>query len=272
MFGVLIGASSLLAGYLFHQLSQMRSKELSYLQLVPQFTNLKKLRDHLSGCPEQTADVLVEGVVKMGKDGLKSDKAGVEGAAKLVTTTSYKKVYNQQSEKWSESTNTIENQRISIPFHLTDKSGNTITVQSIHNAGGFRQILERVWQEKVAPDSRSLGDYATSTVLKEIPNGSHTSELLLVFGSSLGAYGTATLQNKSLLTSGNVVFTPSEVSSSIEGLISRNEIIVSTLKFFSMVFLLGGGGILLLSMVPLAMKALGYRKEEGRSRGRLTVE
>ncbi len=273
LIGVLVGASSLLAGYLLHQLSQMRSRELSYLQLVPQFTSMKKLREHLSNTPEQKADVLVEGVVKkLGSESLKSEKAGVEGAAKLVTTTAFKKVYNSQSSKWNDVSGTIENLNVSMPFQLVDGSGHTITVQSVHKAGGFRQILQRVWQEKVLPDSRSLGDYATSTTLREIPNGIHIREFLLVFGTSMGAYGTASLQGSGLLSSGTVNFTPIEVSSSIRGLIARNELIVSTMRFFSMLLLVGGGGILLVVSVPLVMKALGYQivdDEEGQSRGRL---
>lgn len=262
-FGVVIGASSLLAGYLFHQLSQMRSKELSYLQLVPQFADMKKLRQHLANCPEQKAEVLVEGVVKkLGPDALRSDKSGVEGAAKLVTTTTYKKVLNSQTGKYNEASSTIENQKTSIPFQLVDRSGGTVTIRSVHNASGFRQLLERVWQEKVGPESRSIGDYATNTELQEIPNGSLTREFLLTFGTSLGAYGAASLENKSFLSSGDITFVPTEVSSSIQGLISRNEAIVSMFKFFSMVFVVGGGGILVLSAVPLVLKACGYQVQE----------
>ena len=84
-----------------------------------------------------------------------------------------------------------------------DANGNTIRVQSVHNAGGFRQILERVWQEKVNPESRSIGDHATNVALQEIPNGSLTREFLLVFGTS---YGTASLKDKSLLSSGNILW------------------------------------------------------------------
>lgn len=259
-FGIVIGASSLLAGYVFHQLSQMRSKELSYLQLVPQFADMKKLREHLSNCPEQKAEVLIEGVAKkLGPaEVLKSEKAGVEGAARLVTTTSYRKVLNSQTGKWNNSSSTIENLKVSVPFQLVDRSGGAVTIRSVHNASGFRQLLERVWQDQVGPESRSIGDYATNTELREIPNGSLTREFLLTFGTSLGAYGAASLENKSFLSSGDVNFTPYEVGSSIQGLIARNETIVTMFKFFSMVFVVGGGGILLLSAVPLVLKACGY--------------
>lgn len=270
MFGVVIGASSLLAGYLLHHLSQMRSKELSYLQLVPQFADMKKLREHLANCPEQKADVLVEGVAKkLGPETLKSEKSGVEGAAKLVTTTSYNKVLNTQTGKYNEASSTMENLKISVPFQLVDRRGGTVTIRSVHTASGFRQLLERVWQERVGPDSRSIGDYATNTELREIPNGSLTREFLLTFGTSLGAYGAASLESKSFLNSGDVNFTPFEVSSSIQGLISRNETIVTVLKFFSMVFLVGGGGILLLAAVPLVLKACGYHVTTSEEQGNM---
>lgn len=258
--GVALGATSLLAGYAFHQFSQMRSKELSYLQHVPQFTNIQKLHEHLVNCPENKAKVLIEGVVKkLGSEALKSEKAGVEGAAKLVTTTLYKKVYDSANSKWKDVSSSIENLCVSVPFQLSDRNGVTVTVQPVHNAGGFRQILERVWQEKVGADSRSLGDYATNTELKEIPNGSHTREFLLTFGMTLGAYGTATLQNKTFLSSGSVNFIPSEVSSSIEGLIQGKELTVSILSFMSKLFAVVGGGVLVFCTVPLVLKALGYR-------------
>lgn len=274
LFGVGVGISSLCLGYVFHQFSQIRSKELSYLQLVPQFSNFKKLRQHLSGCQDCSSEVLVQGVVGNavgGKEALKSEKAGIEGVAKLVSTTFNKKVYNPTTDRWNDSSNTIENLRISIPFELVDGGGYTATVQPIHNAGGFRRVLERVWQEKVPAESRSLGDYATSTALKELPNGSHTREFLLVLGTSIGVYGRATLQNHSVLSSGTVTLHPIEVGSSIEGLISRNEAIVGVLKFLSVLFVVGGGGILVLSAVPLVMRALGYQlTREGEEPRRIT--
>ena len=64
--------------------------------------------------------------------------------AKLVTTTSYKKVYHSQSNKWNDASSTIKNLNVSIPFKLEDAEGNTINFQTIHNAGGYREILNRV--------------------------------------------------------------------------------------------------------------------------------
>ena len=257
--GVVLGATSLIAGYVLHKLSQMRSQELSYLHHVPQFRDLKQLKDHLRSSPNQRADVLIEGKAEKLDKVLTSDKSGLEGAAKLLTTTTYSKVYHEESQnpKWRDMSNTIENVNVSVPFKLVDTQGNTVTVQSVHTAGGFRQVLERVWQEKTGPDSRSFGDYATNMTVKEIPNGTLTREFLLVFGTSIGAYGNAVLQNQSYWSGGEVSFTPVEVNSSIHSLISRNEMIVNSLKLFSLVFLVGGGGILFITAVPLLLKFLG---------------
>ena len=266
LFGALLGTSSLLVGYVLHQLSQTRMREFSYLQHVAQFSDINKLRKHLAVSPENKAEVLFEGTVKkIGKEALKSENSGMEGAAKLVTTTTYKKVYNQASNTWKESSNSIENVCSSVPFTLSDKQGNLLTIQSVKKAGGFRPILERVWQEKTPPDSRSFGDYATNMTVKEIPNGSLMREYLLLFGSPMAAYGIATIENQSYLSSGTVTLVPTEVSSSIHGLISRNEMVVDVLKFFSVFFFVCGGGVLLFCVIPLAKKLFNKEDEYRRS-------
>lgn len=268
--GVVLGASSLLVGYIIHKAAQARQKELSYLTHVPQFPNLRSLREHLRNSPNQRADVLIEGVVKkLNDNALISEKTGLEGAAKLVTTTTYTKVYQESSEtetrtpKWRDMSNTIENVNISVPFKLSDGLGNSVSVNSVHNAGGFRQILERVWQEKIAPDSRHMGDYLTNITLREIPNGSLTREFLLVFGTSIGAYGSASLQKQSgFFANEEVAFAPVEVGTSIRALIYRNELIVNSMKFASLVLLLGGGSIVLITILPLLLKVLTGENRE----------
>lgn len=255
--GVILGAGSLVAGYVLHKLSDLRSEEVSYLHLVPQFRDFGRLRNHLKNSPGCAADVLVEGVVeKLGNAALYSDKAGVEGAARLVTTTTYTKVYHEESQKWRDLSNSMENVNLSLPFKLADGKGDFARVESVHNAGGFRQLLQKVFQEKTFPEQRTMGDYATNITLKEIPNGSLTREFLLVFGTSMGAYGNAVLTNQSFFSGGEIVFTPKEVGTSISGLISRNEMIAKTFKFLSFLFLFAGGSILLLSAVPIVFKFL----------------
>ena len=276
MVGVLLGASSLLLGYVIHKSAQFRQEELSYLQHVPRFLNLGALRDHLRNSPNRQAKVLIEGSAeKQDNNTLISEKTGLEGAAKLVTTTTYTKVYQESSESdsrspiWRDMSNTIENVNISVPFKLVDRQGNVVSVSGMHTAGGFRQVMQRVWQEKVLPDSRHMGDYLTNITLREIPNGSLTREFLLVFGTSVGAYGTASLHQKQATffgTTEDVSFTPVEVGSSIRALISRNELIVNSLKFVSMVLLVGGGSILLITFLPLLVKLMrGDSKREERT-------
>ena len=253
----------------------MRQEELSYLHHVPQFLNFRSLREHLRNSPNQKADVLIEGVVeKQSDNALISEKTGLEGAAKLVTTTTYTKVYQESTEsesntaKWRDMSNTIENVNISVPFKLSDSQGNSVSVSTVHRAGGFRQVLQRVWQEKIGPDSRHMGDYLTNITLREIPNGSLTREFLLVFGTSIGAYGSASLQNKSgFFASEEVTFAPVEVGTSIRALISRNELIVNSMKFVSLVLLLGGGSIMLITFMPLLFRLIAGdngRGEEAR--------
>lgn len=276
--GIVLGASSLLLGYVIHKAAQMRQEELSYLQHIPRFANFRYLRDHLRNSPSQRADVLIEGSVdKLGDSTLTSDKTGLEGAAKLVTTTTYTKVYQEGSESdsrapsWRDMSNTIENVNISVPFKLVDSQGNSVNVTTIHTAGGFRQVLQRVWQEKVPPDSRHMGDYLTNITLREIPNGSLTREFLLVFGTSIGAYGSATLQQKQsgIFSSEEIVnFSPVEVGTSIRALISRNELIVNGMKFVSLIFLVGGGSIMLITLLPLLLKLVRGEDDERTERRR----
>ena len=272
--GVVLGASSLLVGYLIHKAAQMRQEELSYLQHVPQFPNFRGLREHLRDSPNQKADVLIEGVVEKLDKALISEKTGLEGAAKLVTTTTYTKVYQESTEsepntaKWRDMSNTIENTNTSVPFKLSDGQGSSVTMSTVHTAGGFRQVLQRVWQEKIGPDSRHMGDYLTNITLREIPNGSLTREFLLVFGTSIGAYGSASLQKSQsgFFTSEEVTFSPVEVGTSIRALISRNELIVNSMKFVSLVLLLGGGSIMLITFLPLLFRLITGENERGEER------
>ena len=261
--GIVIGGVSLLGGYVLRRLSELRAQEVSYLHQVPQFTDFAALRRHLKISPEQRADVLVEGRVgKLGDAALVSEKSGLEGAARLVTTTTYTKVYNQESGKWREMSNTVENMKASLPFKLEDPCGGSVRVEGVHTAGGFRGLLQRVFQEKRIPEQRSLGDFATNVVtLKEIPNGSLTRDYLLLFNVSLAGFGSAVLQNQSRFSSGEVVFTPSEVGHSIRGLISRNEMMASAVRMVSVVLLVAGGTVLVFSLTPLLVGLVRYARE-----------
>ena len=162
-------------------------------------------------------------VEKLNDSALISEKTVFEGAAKLVTTTTYTKVYQESTEsesntaKWRDMSNTIKNVNISVPFKLSDGQGNSVNVSTVHRTGGFHQVLQRVWQEKIDPDSRHMGDYLTNITLREIPNGSLTREFLLVFGTLIGAYGSASLQKSQsgFFIREEVTFSPIEVGTSI---------------------------------------------------------
>ena len=255
--GAIIGGGSLALGYILSKLADLREQEVSYLHEVPQFRDFGKLREHLRNSPGQKADVMVEGKVeKLGNAALFSEKAGIEGAARIVSTTTYSKVYNEETQKWRDISNTIENVNLSLPFKLVDTKDSYIRVESVHTAGGCRQVLQSIFQEKILPEQRSMGDYATSVALKEIPSGSLTREFMLVFGTPLAGYGCAVLTKSSFFSGGEVSFTPVEVSSSISSLISRNEMIAKTFKFLSFVLLVGGGTVVVLSAVPLVVRLL----------------
>lgn len=269
--GLIVGAGSLALSYLLGKLGDLRAEEVSYLQGVPQFRDFRKLKEHLRNSPGQKADVMVEGKAdKLGNASLYSEKAGVEGAARVVSTTTYSKMWHEETSKWRDISNTIENVNLSLPFKMVDGQGDHVRVESVHTAGGFRQILQRVFQEKTLPEQRSMGDYATSVALKEIPNGSLTREFMLVFGTPLAGYGCAVLTKSSFFSGGEVAFTPVEVSSSIPSLISRNEMIVKTFKFLSFMLLVGGGTVLVLSAIPLVVGLVSHGS--GRQHGAITHE
>lgn len=257
--GILLGGVSLLGGYLLHKVSEIRAQEVSYLNQVPQFRDFSALRTHLKNSPGQRAEVLVEGrVAKLGDAALVSEKSGLEGAARLVTSTTYTKVYNEETGKWRDMSNTVENMNASLPFSLQDAQGSFIRVDSVNKAGGFRQLLQRVYQHKTMPEQRTIGDFATNVVtLKEVPNGALTRDYLLLFGTPLAGYGAAVLQQQSsvlnVFRDREVLFTPTEVGSSMRDLISRNEMIASALKFASVVLLVAGGSIFLFSVTPLVV-------------------
>ena len=261
--GVLIGGVSLLGGYVLRKVSELRDQEVAYIHQVPQFTDFSALRQHLKNAPGQRADVLLEGrVEKLGDAALVSEKSGLEGAARVVTTTTYTKVYNEETGKWRETSRTEENMKASLPFKLEDPRGSWVRVDGVHTAGGFRSLLQRVYQDKRIPEQRSMGDFATNVVtLKEIPNGSLTRDYLLLFNVSLAGYGSAALHNQSLFSSGEVVFTPSEVGHSIHGLIYRNEVMASALRVISVILLVAGGSVLVFSLTPLVVGLVNRARE-----------
>ena len=76
-------------------------------------------------------------------------------------------------------------------------------------------------------EGKSLGDYAIDITVNEIPMGKRvTTELMLCFGSPLAGFGMAVVRTKNVLQS-QVVFTPQEVSTSVQALIMKHEVVAS---------------------------------------------
>lgn len=263
--GVLLGAGSMLAGFLISKVAESQGNEVDYLKNVTRYQNLGNLKTDLEKVPGQRADVLVEGVVRKHASSLASKTAGIDGAAKLVTTTDFTKVYDHQKGAWNDHSTATENSRISVPFRLTDQSGSSIVVESVHQAGGFRSLLQQVYQERTKPEHRTIGDYATTMTVSEIPNGSLKRELLLVFGTSFAGYGQAMLVQQSDFKP-DVVFFPSEVSSSIRVLISHREMVASGLRFLSLVLIAGGGALLIFAALPFLRKAFSNTSKRASQR------
>ena len=257
--GVMIGVASLAGGYLFRRLMEGTSQKLSEMQNVQRFRNLGDLKTHLGNSPSQQDYVIIEGVVqKLGNGALQSEKAGVEGAAHVITTTTSTKVYDNERKSWGENSNTVVNLNLALPFKLVDLNGNYVRVNSVNDAGGFQSVLKLVFQEKSLPEKRSIGDFATGIALSEIPNGSHVKEFVLLFGSPLAAVGTATLSKQSMFNT-DVVFIPKEVAPSISELFSRNEVMASTYKFISFLLLIGGGALIVFSLAPVVHRFYSKR-------------
>ncbi len=226
----IVGVISLLIGCVGYYIFSYQKR----FKHVDQFTDMGELKQHLTRCPNKKAKVLIEGIVMKSSEALKTEHSSpVEGAAKYVTTS-----------------NDTEFE-ISVPFHLADRSGNMITVQFVHRAEEFRQILDRVWQGDVTHNQRE-NTRGISARYHLVVN-----EYLLLFGSSMGAYGEATL----IFSSDTVRFVPSEVNSSIDSLISCKEEIVRVHTFLPTVFcfvIAGGVTLLLIAFVLLVMSAVPY--------------
>ena len=231
--------SALGLGYLLSRVSMWTSSETKRLQQRPAYYNFSRLTDDLKKSSNGTlSNVFVQGSAVKYQNGLSVDGSGLDGAAKLVTTTMYTKVYNLEKEKWDDRSETIVNQCVSVPFRLSDRSHHGIIIENIHNATNFKSILNIVNQSKTHPERRTLGDHATNMILQEIPNGSLTKEYLLLYGTDFAALGDAV--QTGLNGSSNIVFYPQEVSSSIRSLISSREMIAQIEHLVSVLLMVGG--------------------------------
>ena len=105
--GAVVGGSSLFVAYYLHRLSD--------LDLIPQFTNMEKLRNYLSSTPGDVPRVvLVEGTIKKfrNRSFLNKDCMEVAANTRLDFTKGHLRAIGE-----------------SVVFQLIDKAGNNIKVQ-----------------------------------------------------------------------------------------------------------------------------------------------
>ena len=72
-------------------------------------------------------------MTKLAENSVCSEKAGIEGAARKVVTSSQGKI------------STVSD--ISVPFLLIDPNGQSMQVTSMHHALRVNLVMEKVWEE-----------------------------------------------------------------------------------------------------------------------------
>ena len=253
-----VGVTSTAIGFLFRNLSDNRAKKTDYLHHTPRFTSFgSELYSYLKKQPIQQAHVLLEGTVEQeGDQKLLSEKAGVGGAGRSITTVQYYKTRNEYTKwKWVDTSRTTENLCLSVPFNLKGRDGYSVRVESAHMSDGFRSMMSVVYEDNATHEGKTLGDYAIDMTVNEIPMGKRVTELMLCCGSPLAGFGMAVAQSKNFLQS-QVVFTPGEVSTSVQALIMKHEIVASIYRFMSWVFFVVAGGAVVFVVAP---RLLGLR-------------
>lgn len=264
VYAVLAGAGSLLLGYVISRIADSRSKDYEHLQNVPRYYDMAQLKKDLSSSNGQKRTVMVQGIVRKDTEALISENVGIEGAARLVTTTNYVRVLRPDKGNWEEVSRTTENLSLSVPFKVADAKGGYVRMESVHKASYFRSLLELVYQDRSVPEQRTLGDYATNMTVSEIPNGSLRQEYMLTFGSSIAGYGTAQLVKTGLL-SNEVLFHPAEVAKSIRSLLSQEELIVAAHRFLAIVLICGGSALVIFAGIPLLRRLMASDDESSTS-------
>ncbi len=181
-----------------------------------EFKDLAELKLNLSvGSGRGDSSVIVEGtVVKLGENSVRSENAGIEGAARKVLSSSQGK------------TSTISD--ISVPFLLTDPNGQAIRVTSVHRALRVSQVMERVWEE---PSTRPGGDPVRR-------------ELMLTFGTQLGLFGCASLNGAN-----EVTLVPEEVDESLTVTVAKRKSQRRLLYAGSFILVLGGAAALIVNLI-----------------------
>ena len=183
-----------------------------------EFKDFAELKQHLSKCqPGRSHDslnVIVEGtVVKLAESCVRSEKAGIEGAARKVLTMTQGK------------TSTVSD--ISVPFLLIDPNGQSIRVTSVHHALRVSQVMERVWEEPSAKPSVPV-----------------RLELMLTFGTHLGVFGRASLDRTN-----EVTLVPEEVDESSAATVAKRKSQRRLLYAGGFILILGGAVALVFNFV-----------------------
>ena len=259
--GVILGAGSLAVGYILSRVSDWYKEEAEHLSQAPRYYNFSDLESHLVNRPDGTrSNILVQGTVRSDGSTLYSEKGGIDGAAKLVKSTSIRKVLNEETGQWNEKRNTLTNQCLSVPFRLVDRRGSTLIVENVHLASGFKSILELVYQSKDAPEHRTIGDFATGVTLNEIPTGTVSKEYMLLYGASFAAFGDA--MQAGIGKTSRVVFYPTEVGHTIKSLIAQRNQIAQINNVLSTIFVICGFSLIVVATVPLIIKLWRERQRK----------
>jgi hypothetical protein len=262
---VFVGGVSLGIGFLFSSLANSKAQRTAYLRGSPKFSSFgAELHQHLKSQPDHESNVLLEGTTqKLDGFHLYSERAGVIGAGRIVTTVEHYKTKDEYNKgRWINMSNTTENLCLSVPFNLKGVDGSVVRVENAHNSDGFRKILSVAYKDNITHEGKTLGDFAVDITINRIPMGKEVTELMLYFGVPFAGYGQAKLLSNSVDTS--IVFSPQEVSSNIDSLISSNESVASLFRFFSWTFFAVAGGTVVFVIAPKLLQLIQRESEDER--------
>ena len=243
------------------------AKKTEYLHHTPRFTSFgSELYSYLQQHPNQQVHVLLEGTVEQADDQkLYSEKEGVGGAGRSVTTVQYYKMRSEYTKwKWVDTSRTTENLCLSVPYNLKGRNGYLVRVESTYLANGFRNLMSVAYEDNVTYEGKALEDYAVDKTVNEIPMGKRVTEPMLHFGSPLTGFGMAAVHSKNFLQS-QVVFTPEEVSTSVQALLMKHEAVTNIYRFISWVFFVVAGGAVLFIVAPRLFGLRHRRRENAES-------
>ena len=212
VFGAIPGGILIAGGYAVYLYTRYK-----YEPPASEFKDLAKLKQHLSkSAPEHSNSlyVIVEGTVtKLAENSVRSEKAGIEGAARKVVTSSQGK--------------TLTVSDISVPFLLIDPNGQSIQVTSMHRALRVNLVMEKVWEE---PSTK--------------PGVPARRELMLTFGTCLGLFGRASLGGAN-----EVTLVPKEADESSAATIAKQKSQRRLLYAGSFILIFSGAAALVISFI-----------------------